>query len=195
MFCWSYFAVVHRSLHFANPTKGKICPEHIIKWRKTASRDHTKIQVRGSCENQKGHPKESGMPVSFEVVAIIAYIALDRAAFYGFGLAAMQYLLTMFEMSPQSANLFFSIYYMLVNYLGVFGSYLSDARFGKWNVTISTGLIYIVGPRAGLRLLSSVCLEELSVFHRNHPLDLLLCRSSTGRTCKILQNGVHRLVG
>eukprot|EP01135_Chromosphaera_perkinsii_P005065 Nk52_evm12s312 gene=Nk52_evmTU12s312 len=93
----------------------------------------------------KDTPQKRNFPMTFEVVAIISYIALDRAAFYGFTLAALQYLLTMFQMSSQSANLLLSVYLMMVNYLGVAGSYLSDAHFGKWTVTLSTGILYVFG--------------------------------------------------
>ena len=87
----------------------------------------------------------SSFSISLQVFALLTYIVFERAAFFGFYTSAVQYLLDMYEMSTENVNVLVNAFSFLVYLLSVVGAVLADAKWGRWKISFSAGVVYLLG--------------------------------------------------
>eukprot|EP01135_Chromosphaera_perkinsii_P007826 Nk52_evm18s1020 gene=Nk52_evmTU18s1020 len=118
-------------------------------------RESHSLTVDGEDKVQKGvvdlvgpETKEglaTNVAFSTNVIAIMVYIVFERAAYFGFALSMVQYIVDMFEISSSSSNTIIQAFGFLLYGMGAVGSYLADAYLGRWKVCLYGGIMYLVG--------------------------------------------------
>eukprot|EP01135_Chromosphaera_perkinsii_P004869 Nk52_evm2s302 gene=Nk52_evmTU2s302 len=99
-----------------------------------------------------------------EVCAIILLITLERSAFYGYFLVMIQYLIGMYNLPSDTANIISQTLSSSLSLVSVLGAYVSDSHLGLRNSALYSGSAYVCG--LGLTFLAS-----LPIIWKDYPMD------------------------
>ena len=106
------------------------------------------------------------------VVAIIFYVVMERAAFLGFSLSMMQYLMEMLDLSSSTTNSIAQTFGFLTYAMSAVGGCVADAFWGRWKVCFYSGIAYLIGM--GMAFVSSLPCVWSDFPHQAGPAPMVL---------------------